>query len=249
VIRHARFILLLVGRTIGAVASLAWAAVRRVPPEPGGVQDRVPRAWARALLHDAGISVRVTGQDHVAGNGPWVYCANHASFVDVGAVAATLPGSLRFVAKRELFRIPVFGMGLRLTGQIPVHRAHHEVALEAFAAAATAVRSGLSAVVFAEGTRSRDGTLQPFKKGAFVMAIATQAPCVPVYVAGAWSLLPRGGLVPRAGTVEVRIGQPIPTAGLTYDDRDRLREQCFHAMEALAAAPWRSSPIPDAQLR
>lgn len=237
-IRSAVFIGKLVVRTVGAVAELAWAALRRVPHEPGGVYDRVPRAWTRTLLRDAGVTVHTVGLEHVEGLGPCVYCANHASFVDVGAVNTVLPGSLRFVGKREIFRIPIFGLGLRLTGQIPVDRAHREAALDAFDNAAAAVRSGLSAVVFVEGTRSRDGRLQPFKKGAFVMAIATQAPCVPVYVAGAWELLPRGGLVPRPGEVEVRIGRPIPTAGLTYDDRDRLREACFQAMQSLADQPW-----------
>lgn len=239
----------MVARTVAAVAELCWAAFRRVPHTEGGVFDRVPRDWARALLDDAGVTVAVVGQEQVEGLGPCVYCANHASFVDVGAVAATLPGSLRFVAKRELFRIPVFGTGLRLTGQIPIDRAQHEAALDAFDSAARAVRGGLSAVIFVEGTRSRDGQLQPFKKGAFVMAIATQAPCVPVYVAGAWALLPRGGLVPSPGHVEVRIGRPIPTAGLAYEDRDSLRQACWAAMHDLAREADHGSPIPIPRLR
>jgi 1-acyl-sn-glycerol-3-phosphate acyltransferase len=234
VIRTLVFSVTLVCRTVGAVAELVWAALRRVPHRAGGVYDRIPRQWAAALLADAGVTVTTSGMEHVEGLGACVYCANHASFVDVGAVAAVLPGSLRFVGKRELFRIPVFGTGLRLTGQIPVDRTQHEAALGAFASAAAAVQAGLSVVVFVEGTRSPDGRLQAFKKGAFVMAIATQAPCVPVYVAGAWQLLPRGGLMPRPGAVEVRIGRPISTAGLVYEDRDRLRQECWEAMRALA---------------
>ena len=96
------------------------------------------------------------------------------------------------------------------------------------------LRDGVSAAVFVEGTRSRDGSLQPFKKGAFVLAISLQVPCVPVYIAGARALMPRGGFVPRPGTVEVRIGEPIPTTGLTYEDRDALRDRCWQAMSALA---------------
>jgi 1-acyl-sn-glycerol-3-phosphate acyltransferase len=234
VIRALVFLTRLVARTISAVAQLAWAALRGNLTAPGGARDRIPRWWAGRALEDAGVTVTVRGMERIEGLGPCVYCCNHASFVDVGAVAITLPGQLRFVAKRELFRIPFFGAGLRLTGQIPVDRQRHDAALDAFESAAAAVRSGLSAVVFVEGTRSRDGHLQPFKKGAFVMAIATQAPCVPVYVAGAWDLLPRGGLIPRPGTVQVRIGAPVPTAGLAYQDRDRLRQQCWEAMARLA---------------
>jgi 1-acyl-sn-glycerol-3-phosphate acyltransferase len=234
VIRTLVFSVTLVYRTVVAVAELVWAAVRRVPHRPGGVFDRIPRQWAGALLADAGVTVTTVGMEHAGALGPCVYCANHASFVDVGGVATVLPGSLRFVGKRELFRIPVFGTGLRLTGQIPVDRSQHEAALDAFASAAAAVQEGLSVVVFVEGTRSPDGRLQAFKKGAFVMAIATQAPCVPVYVAGAWELLPRGGLMPRPGAVEVRIGRPITTAGLVYEDRDRLRQECWEAMRGLA---------------
>ena len=175
------------------------------------------------------------GREHLEGVGSCVFCANHASVVDPGALIEAIPRSVRFVGKRSLFRIPVFGTALRITGQIPIDRSDHDAAVGAFAEAGQVLRDGVSAAIFVEGTRSRDGALQPFKKGAFVLAIGLQAPCVPVYIAGAHALMPRGGFVPRPGTIEVRIGAPIPTLGLAYDDRDALRDRCWHAMNALAA--------------
>lgn len=232
--REVRFFTLLGVRTVRTVVLLFAARMRGEQYRPEGSCDRLPREWATDLLEDAGITATITGLERLDGVGPCVYCCNHTSIVDVFAVAARLPGSVRFVAKRELLRIPFFGWGLRLSGQIPVDRKDHEAAVGAFEDAGRALAEGKSAVVFVEGTRSRDGKLQPFKKGAFVMAIATQRPCVPVFVSGAYQLLKPGSAVPRPGTVEVRIGDAIPSAGMTYEDRDRLREECWQAMEALA---------------
>jgi 1-acyl-sn-glycerol-3-phosphate acyltransferase len=233
VIRTLRYLLALVADTVMGTARLVAAMLRGEPSAPGGAYDQVPREWARRLLAAAGIEVHVTGLEHVAGLGPCVYVANHLSFVDVWALLVTLPGSLRFMGKRELFRIPIFGTALRVSGQIPVDRQDHRAAVASFDAAGGLLAAGHSAMVFPEGTRSRDGSLQPFKKGAFVLAIATQRPIVPVVVSGTFGILPKGGIVPRAGRVEVRIGAPIVTTGLTYDDRDALVARASAAMAGL----------------
>ena len=235
-IRSLVFVAGLAGRTIWSTARLVLAWARGVPPGPGSIYEAIPRAWARDLLRSADIEVRARGREQLDGLGTCVYCANHTSFVDPGALIDVVPGSVRFVAKRSLFHVPVFGTALRITGQIPVDRGDRDAAVGSFAEAGRILRHGVSAAVFVEGTRSRDGSLQSFKKGAFVLAISLQVPCVPVYIAGARALMPRGGFVPRPGTVEVRIGAPIPTAGLTYEDRDALRERCWQAMRALASA-------------
>ena len=234
-IRSLVFVAGLAGRTIWATCRLVFAWIRRIPAGPGSIYETIPREWARDLLRSAGIEVRVKGREHLDGVGNCVYCANHTSFVDPGALIEAVPGSVRFVAKRSLFHVPVFGTALRLTGQIPVDRANRDAAVDSFAEAGRILREGVSAAVFVEGTRSRDGSLQPFKKGAFVLAISLQVPCVPVYIVGARALMPPGGFVPRPGAVEVRIGLPIPTAGLTYEDRDGLRQHCWQAMSVLAA--------------
>ncbi len=232
--RSLRYLWRLVTWTSGGVARLVQLSWRGLADAPHGPGEAILKWWSRGLLEVAEIRVRAEGVEAVAGDWPRVYCCNHASFVDIWAIFTTLPGALRFVAKRELFRIPVFGTGLRVTGQIPIDRAKRRQAFSAYERAAAAIRGGKSAVVFAEGTRSRDGSLQPFKKGPFVLAIAAQVPVVPVYIAGTHGLLPKGGFVPRRGEVVVRVGAPIPTAGLGYDDRDALLERCRAAVQALA---------------
>jgi 1-acyl-sn-glycerol-3-phosphate acyltransferase len=234
VIRSLRYLAALVGATFAGTGRLAWAVLRREAPGEHSTFDRVPRDWSRRLLGASGIEVATRGLERLDGLGACVYAVNHVSFVDIWALEASLPGSLRFVAKEALFRIPVFGTALRISGQIPIDRGDRAQAFDAFAHAAEALRAGRSAIVFPEGTRSVDGRLGPFKKGAFVLAIRTQHPVVPVYVEGTFGLMPKGWIVPRSGRVEVRIGAPIPTLGLGYDDRDALTARCHAAMAALA---------------
>jgi 1-acyl-sn-glycerol-3-phosphate acyltransferase len=231
--RTLRYLTALVADTVSGTVELVGAMLRREPSVPGSTYDRVPREWSRRLLAVTGIEVRASGLEHVAGLGPCVYVSNHLSFVDIWVLLVALPGSLRFVAKRELFRIPVFGTALRISGQIPIDRQNRRSAVASFETAGRLLRTGHSAMVFPEGTRSRDGSLQSLKKGAFVLAIATQHPVVPVVVVGTFGILPKGGIVPRAGRVEVRIGAPIDTTGLSYDDRDLLVARTASRMTAL----------------
>lgn len=233
-IRSLWFTVGLVARTVWSTARLVLARLRGIPEGAGSIYEQVPRQWAHDLLRSARVEVQVRGRERVEGIGTCVYCANHVSLIDPGALVDAVPGSVRFVAKRSLFRVPFFGTALRITGQIPVDRTNHDAAIDAFADAADLLRNGASAAIFVEGTRSRDGSLQPFKKGAFILAISLQVPCVPVYIAGTRALMPHGGFVPRSGTVEVRFGEPMPTAGLTYEDRDVLRDRCWQAMSTMA---------------
>jgi 1-acyl-sn-glycerol-3-phosphate acyltransferase len=211
------------------VALTLWHGLRAsvgallgVSDRPGGLYDREPRDWAHHLLRATGLPVEVSGLERLERDRPYVFAANHASFVDIWVLLGRLPGSLRFVAKRELFSIPVFGRALRATGQVAVDRQHLEAATQSYEEAAREVRSGRSVIVFVEGTRSRTGRLQEFKKGAFVLAIAAGVPLVPVYLRGSHRVLPRGSLWLRRGPVRLVIGEPLPTEGLTYDDRDDL---------------------------
>jgi len=131
--------------------------------------------------------------------------------------------------------IPLMGLAMRAARHIPIRRQVKSAAFAAYHEAAQYIREGMSAVVFPEGTRSRDGKLLPFKRGPFVLAIAAQAPVVPVCCLGAFELLPRAAWSPRPGTVTLRIGAAIPTTGLSYDDRTRLADQARAALLALGA--------------
>ena len=150
-------------------------------------------------------------------------------------LAAVLPGSLRFVAKKELQRVPLLGRAMRSSGHVFIDRQNRQAAFGAYDEAAAAIRSGISAVVFPEGTRSRTGNLQPFKKGPFVLAIAARVPLVPVYCAGTFTLLPKGHWRIRSHPVALLFGRPIDTTGMAYESREQLMTQTRAAIELLRA--------------
>jgi 1-acyl-sn-glycerol-3-phosphate acyltransferase len=197
----------------------------RVPYRPGGVYDQAGRGWAKGLIRAAGVKVTTVGLERVPIDRSVVYVSNHQSLFDILALAATVPGTMRFVAKKEFLRIPILGRAMKSAGQIFIDRKNLAKAFEAYEEAAQAVRDGLNAVVFAEGTRSHTGELQPFKKGPFVFAIASQVPVIPVYCAGTFDVLRKGSLWVRPGPVTVYFGEPIPTSGMTYEDRGALLER------------------------
>jgi 1-acyl-sn-glycerol-3-phosphate acyltransferase len=181
---------------------------------------RFAKARARDLARMLGVEVSVRGSEHLASGGPFVLTPNHQSHLDILALLGFLPGRTRFAAKRELWRHPIVGGVLDTLDMVPIDRENPEVAVAALAR--TDARAG-SLVIFPEGTRSRDGRLREFKKGAFVLAIRAGLPVVPVICRGTRRLMPRGSrLTVVPGRVELVVEEPIPTAGLGYDDRDAL---------------------------
>jgi 1-acyl-sn-glycerol-3-phosphate acyltransferase len=193
---------------------------------PRGLYDWVHRNWARSLLWVAGVRVDASGCEALDPDASYVFVSNHQSFFDIWAMMATLPASLRFVAKQELSRIPLFATAMRAAGHVFIDRRNPSSASEAIRRAGERMRSeGLSLVFFPEGTRSPDGTLQRFKKGSFALAIETQAKLVPLAVDGGSRILPRGTKRPIPGTLRLRCAEPIPLAGLDANDRDRLLGQ------------------------
>lgn len=207
----------------------------KIPNLPGGVYDECGRRWGVKVLRAARVTVRTVGMEHIPADSPIVYVSNHQSLLDILALAATIPGKMRFVAKRELAKVPIFGAALKAAGQIYIDRHNRAKAFEAYEEAAAAVRAGMNAVVFAEGTRSRTGELLPFKKGPFVFAIASQVPIIPVYCGGTFDVLPKGSLKLRPRPITLFYGQPISTGGLTYDDRERLMQQVRAVIETFEA--------------
>jgi 1-acyl-sn-glycerol-3-phosphate acyltransferase len=149
---------------------------------------------------------------------------------------AKLPGSVRFVAKRELARIPFFGTAMVRSGNVVIDRANPRAAQEAYQRAADRmIAQGVSAIVFPEGTRSRTGDLLPFKAMPFGLAIAAGVPVVPVYVHNTFQIMPKGAWRLRRMPVRVRIGDPIPTTGRTLDDRDAVRDATRAVIEGFRA--------------
>ncbi|MBM4187199.1 MAG: 1-acyl-sn-glycerol-3-phosphate acyltransferase [Gemmatimonadetes bacterium] len=193
------------------------------------------RGWALAHLRATRIRLVVEGLDRLEPGRPYVFTSSHESWVDIWMILAGLPGTIRFVFKRELSRVPVLGWAIHAMKHVEIDRGNRGSAFASYDRAASAIKEGTSAVVFCEGTRSRQGKLLPFKKGPFVLAIAAQAPVVPIFCDQSFEALPKGSIAPRPGTVFLRIGRPIPTAGLGYQDRDRLADQVRAAMLELGA--------------
>ena len=234
-IRTLWFYLVLVGSTLLHGTAAIVAALLGVKHRAGGVYDWSTNDWSRAILRAAGTPVRVEGMERIPRDGPVVYASNHSSMFDIWALAATLPGSTRFVGKEELERIPLLGRAMLAAGHITIDRAVKKRAFEAYDKAAHTIRRGFSAVVFPEGTRSRTGELLPFKNAPFALAIAAQVPLVPVYVHSTFQILPKGGLRLRPRPIRILVGEPIATAGMTPQDRERLRDRTRAAVLALKA--------------
>ena len=190
---------------------------------------RFAKARARTLEWMLGVRVRVHGLERLDPAATYVFAPNHQSHLDIVTLLAHLPGRTRFATKQELWRHPVVGAVLDTLGMVPVDREHPERSVDVLNRASGRAES---IVVFAEGTRSRDGRLLPFKKGAFVLAIASGLPIVPVTCVGTRRLMPKGSrLTVLAGPVDLYVHEPIPTAALTYDDREVLMERVRSAVE------------------
>src|SRR5207245_2771509 len=155
------------------------AGLFRVKNRRGGIYDWANIDWARDILRAAGTPVAAEGLEHIPPSQPLMYASNHSSMFDIWALFATLPGSVRFVAKQELFRIPLLGAAMRAAGHIAIDRAVKARAFEAYDDAARTIRRGFSAVVFPEGTRSRTGELLPFKHAPCARARFSTAGATP----------------------------------------------------------------------
>jgi 1-acyl-sn-glycerol-3-phosphate acyltransferase len=172
----------------------------------------------------AGIRYRVHERERIPKNRAVVFCSNHESNVDPPVLFQALHKRLHVLFKAELKKLPVLGAVMVAGGFVPVERDRREASMASIDLAAESIRSGNSFLIFPEGTRSRTSEMLPFKKGGFIMAIKAQAPVVPVAVSGGRSAMQKGSWFVRPVMVDVKIGEPVETAGMTLDDRDALIE-------------------------
>lgn len=193
----------------------------------------VGRLWGNVNLWTAGVKVKISGLKNIELSQSYVYAANHQSWFDIFAILGRLPVQFRWLAKEELFKIPVLGQAMASIGYIPINRNDRRKAFKSINKAADRVQKGTSVVIFPEGTRSTDGVLQDFKKGGFILAIHSQQPIVPISISGSHHILPKkGDWKIEPGTIHITIGKPIPTAGLDTKRRDTLIAAVREAIRA-----------------
>lgn len=213
---------------------LVWVAARL--GHRGGFYDWVHHAWSRTMLALSGVAVETRGLESVELGRPQVFASNHQSWYDVLSIAAVLPKRYRFVAKKELERVPFFGPAWKAAGHVSVDRTNTQSAIASLDEAGRRIKEDASSIViFPEGTRSATGELLPFKKGGIMLALRAGVDIVPVYVQGSREVLPRDGWRVTPGRIIVRFGTAIPTAGLSARDRDALVAQVREAIETLGA--------------
>ena len=191
----------------------------------GKSQHALARSWGRMLLAVSFMRVSVKGLEKLDPGGAYVFVANHGSFMDIPALLATLPQQFRFFAKKGLYTIPFLGTHLRRAGHLPVDRSSPRASLKSMQEAARIISSrGISVLNFPEGGRSLEG-LREFKEGPAFIAIKAGVPLVPVAIVGARELLPMGSGHLRSGRIQVRVGDPIPTAGMHSSERLALTQR------------------------
>jgi 1-acyl-sn-glycerol-3-phosphate acyltransferase len=183
----------------------------------------------RASLALAGVRVRAEGSENIPG-GACLFLANHTSAVDPVAILLSTPRRVAFMAKQELFRIPLLGVAMRLAGFVPVDRASREDAVKSAERVIGQLRAGASMVLYPEGTRSANGRLGEFKRGGFLIAIRAGVPVVPVTILGAESVLPRGEWRLRRGEIRVRFHPWIDAGACRPEDRESLLERVRSAI-------------------
>jgi len=232
-LRTALCILVLPAALVGASLLGILLAVLGAPPR------RVHVAYfgfACLCLRAGATRLEVNGLDRLKPGQAYVVVSNHESNWDLPCIAAGLYQLiLRYVAKKQVMQIPIFGQALRLTGNVRVVRTQTERDIERIRKGMSRRAEEVSVLFFAEGTRSRDGALQPFKKGAFATAIAFGLPLLPIAIAGTRRIWPKGKVRVRRGDAVLEVGEPIPIEGMTLDDRTALRDRTFAAVAELRA--------------
>ena len=197
----------------------------------GRVFHTLARFWARTALAICRVHVRVKGVKNLDRGQSYVYVSNHASMFDIPAILASVPDQIRIVYKKELEVIPFFGWGLKWGHYIGIDRGRGSDAMKSIEEAIGKIHNGQSLLLYAEGTRTLDGKLQPFKRGAFNIAVRAGVPVVPLTVNGSFRILPKRSIVINPGNVELVLGKPILLTGLSGREAEwQLMDQVHNAI-------------------
>jgi 1-acyl-sn-glycerol-3-phosphate acyltransferase len=199
----------------------------------GGILHWFARAWAKTIMKTIFSPMRVIGLDQIDFSKPHVYAANHGSALDIPVLYAYLPFQFRILHKKELLSYPIVGWHLKRSGQVCVDQQHPARSVGHIKSAVRTLKRGMPLVIFPEGGRTADGRIQPFLPGAFFMAIKAQVDIVPVALVGTYELLPMDTYHIKSRPIEMRVGEPIATAGLALRDMDALSAKVQREMEGM----------------
>ena len=214
------FCIAVAGAILGSLCIICY------PLNPSGrLNHHFAGLWGKIALWANWVKVRVEGLEQIPGQGPYVFMANHQGSYDIFALLGHLPFQFKWLAKKEMFSIPILGLAMKATGYIFIDREGTRETVKAMNNAAEKIREGMSVVIFPEGSRSPDGSIQPFKKGGFTLAIKSKVPIVPIAIKGSGEIIRKGTLRVYPGSITIRVDRPVETKGCTMKDREALMDQ------------------------
>jgi len=205
---------------LGALTFVAYLFDRK-----GRVGHYCAKFWGKIALVANRVKVRVEGMEHLNGKGPYIFMSNHQGAYDIFTLLAHLPYQFKWLAKKELFSIPFFGWTMAAVGYISIDRGGTRDTVEAMNEAAQKIRDGMSVVIFPEGSRSPDGSIQPFKKGGFTLAIKSKVPIVPIAISGSREIMPKDRLTVAPGEIRMFVGHPIEIQHTSLRERESLMKK------------------------
>ncbi|MGZ3536299.1 MAG: lysophospholipid acyltransferase family protein [Thermodesulfobacteriota bacterium] len=191
----------------------------------GKVGHYYARLWGKTALLANRVKVKIEGTEHLNGEGPYIFMSNHQSYYDVFALLGHLPYRFKWLVKKELFSIPFLGWTMAAVGYISVDRGGTRDTVEAMNEAAQKIRDGMSVTIFPEGSRSPDGSIQPFKKGGFTLAIKSKVPIVPIAIDGSRDIMPKDKFTVTSGEIRILMDRPIETESYSLKDREVLMKR------------------------
>ena len=225
---------------LSAVVFASLAILSYLLDRRGRLAHRTARLWAKTVLLTSRVKVAIDGREHVQGQGPYVFMSNHQGSYDIFALLGALPVDFKWLAKKELFSIPLLGWAMSAAGYISVDREGTRDTVKAMNEAAQKIQDGASVVIFPEGTRSPDGLIQPFKKGGFSLAIKSQSPIVPVAISGSREILPKDQWRIHPGRIRICLYMPLETRGASLGDWKEIMDRVH---EAISTAYQRISQV------
>jgi len=209
----------------------------------GNSSHKIARAWAKSILFVSRIKVVVKGLSNIDPASSYIYMANHLSNFDIPVLLACLPVQFRWLAKAELFKIPIFGQGMQGCGYISIDRSNRKEAFKSLDIAAEKIRNGVSVVIFPEGTRSREFKVNQFKKGGFVLAVDAQVPIIPILIDGTWHIMSKNGLRIKPGKVFLEIMEPVETSEYSRKTKNDLMEKVRRIISSSFEESTKDQPL------